>query len=500
MVTLKWGAATHTGLVRSENEDSYVVDEPVFAVADGMGGHLAGEVASQMAVATLRRRADDRSLPDVDSIIDAVRSANLEINDAAASSADQRGMGTTLTALAVVGSDGNEQLALVNVGDSRAYVLRNDRFVQLSVDHSYVQELIASGQLAAAEARFHPHRNIVTRALGIDRSVQIDAWTLTLVTGDRFLLCSDGLVDEVVDETIADLLRSIDDPQQVADQLVATANRHGGRDNTTVVVVDVVAGGSSPDTALDVALEPHWADGEGEVGQWSDQTPTGELFAPPRVTDDVPISDITGPLRRPAAETTGSTAAEKTGAAATTGPSAAGSTAATGASATVTAAEPRTVVAAAETTVIRDTPDVGAEPATRRRRLTVPMIIFVTAVLAVFVVAFAVTAAYARSGYFLGFDDDAVVVFKGQPGGVLWFDPTIEAIVPRTRDEIPANGVDVIERHPTFDSLDAAVAYVDRVAPTSTTIDPATSTTAPTAASAPTTTVTTGAGQGTTGP
>jgi hypothetical protein len=158
------------------------------------------------------------------------------------------------------------------------------------------------------------------------------------------------------------------------------------------------------------------------------------------------------------------------------------------------------VATAASTTVIRDTPEADAEPAPRRRRLTVPMIIFVTAVLAVFVVAFTVTAAYARSGYFLGFDGDDVVVFKGQPGGVLWFDPTIEAIVPRTRDEIPANGVEAIEGHLTFDTLDAAVAYVDRVAPTSTTIDPATSTTAATVSSAPTTTVTTGAGQGTTGP
>ena len=479
MVTLKWGAATHTGLVRPENEDSYVVDEPVFAVADGMGGHLAGEVASQMAVATLRRRADDRTLGHVDAIIDAVRSANLEINDAAASSADQRGMGTTLTALAVVGSDDAEHLALVNVGDSRAYVMRNGRFVQLSVDHSYVQELIASGQLAADEARFHPHRNIVTRALGIDRRVEIDAWTLTLVNGDRFLLCSDGLVDEVVDETIADLLRSIDDPQQVADQLVATANRHGGRDNTTVIVVDVVAGGSSPDTALDVALEPHWADGEGEVGRWSDETPATGGLLEPAATEEVPVSDVTGPLRRPAPAT---------------------ATAAT-VSATVTADEPRTVATAAEPAVIPDTSGVGMEPAARRFRLTVPMIIFVTAVVAVFVVAFAVTAAYARSGYFLGFQGDDVVVFKGQPGGVLWFDPTIEAIVPLTREDIPARGIDFIEQNPTFDSIDAAVAYVDRVAPTSTTIDPTTSTTAATSATpAPTTTLTAGAGQGTTGP
>ena len=266
MATLRWGASTDTGLVRTANEDAFVVREPVFAVADGMGGHLAGEVASEMAVAALKRRLSvDATLTDVATIVEAVRTANLEINDAASASPDRRGMGTTLTVLAVVGSNGGERLALVNVGDSRAYVLRDGRLQQLSIDHSYVQELITSGQLDADEARSHPHRNIVTRALGIDRTVQIDAWTLPLVTADRFLLCSDGLVDEVLDETIAELLGSIDDPQRAAEQLVATANRHGGRDNTTVVVVDVVAGGVAPDEELDVALEPHWADGEGEV-------------------------------------------------------------------------------------------------------------------------------------------------------------------------------------------------------------------------------------------
>ena len=211
----------------------------------------------------------------------------------------------------------------MNVGDSRAYVLRDGRLQQLSIDHSYVQELITSGQLDADEARSHPHRNIVTRALGIDRTVQIDVWTLPLVTADRFLLCSDGLVDEVLDETIAELLASIDDPQRAAEQLVATANRHGGRDNTTVVVVDVVAGGIAPDEELDVALVPHWADGEGEVERWADETPTGAITvtatspsagaataavgagtargAGATATTQMPVSDITGPLRRPSA-------------------------------------------------------------------------------------------------------------------------------------------------------------------------------------------------------
>jgi PPM family protein phosphatase len=466
MATLRWGAATDTGLVRTANEDAFVVKEPVFAVADGMGGHLAGEVASEMAVAALKRRLSvDATLTDVATIVDAVRTANLEINDAASASPDRRGMGTTLTVLAVVGSNGGERLALVNVGDSRAYVLRDGRLQQLSIDHSYVQELITSGQLDADEARSHPHRNIVTRALGIDRTVQIDAWTLPLVTADRFLLCSDGLVDEVLDETIAELLASIDDPQRAAEQLVATANRHGGRDNTTVVVVDVVAGGIAPDEELDIALEPHWADGEGEVERWADETPTGAIAvtatspsagAPTAVTagatatatTQMPVSDITGPLRRPSA-------------------------------------------GAAVTTTLPDPSAEAMEPQRRRRRLTIPMILFVTAVLGVFVVAFVMTAAYARSGYFLGFAGDDVAVFKGRPDSLLWFNPTVEARLPLTRDDIPPNRVSAIERNPTFDSLDAAVVYVDVVAPSTTvavtTTTVASATTVPVSTTAPST-------------
>lgn len=238
------GAATHVGRVRTMNEDSYAVTEQVFAVADGMGGHLAGEVASAMAAQAMRRLEGHISTEDV---ANAVIAANHAILDLSRNDASHHGMGTTLTGMAVVRAGDEDRLAVVNVGDSRTYRLRAGRLHQISVDHSYVQELVNAGHITAAEARVHPQRNIVTRALGIETAVGIDIWTLPLVKGDRFLACSDGLVDEILDETICDVLCDFPEPQAAAEELVRLANEHGGRDNTTVVVVDVVVGHNRDD-------------------------------------------------------------------------------------------------------------------------------------------------------------------------------------------------------------------------------------------------------------
>jgi hypothetical protein len=147
-------------------------------------------------------------------------------------------------------------LSITNVGDSRTYVFRDGELRQLSVDHSYVQELLSEGLVTAEEARVHPRRNIVTRALGIDGSVSPDAWVIPLVVGDRFLLCSDGLVDEVTDADIAAVLRSVTDPNRAASELVAAANRNGGRDNVTVIVVDVHSADTSAPAPVVTAPAP----------------------------------------------------------------------------------------------------------------------------------------------------------------------------------------------------------------------------------------------------
>jgi len=241
---LKWGASTDVGMVRQQNEDSFLAEETLFVVADGMGGHNAGEVASALAVTTLKAGAR-LGIDTTEDFRELVQQANSAIYTASLDDSTQSGMGTTVTALSIV--EGEEPRVLVaNVGDSRAYLWRSGALSRLSVDHSYVQELVNEGIITPEAARVHPRRNIVTRALGIDRSVMVDVFTHFVRTGDRIVLCSDGLVDEVADTEIARVLGQHTDPQETAEALVMVANTNGGRDNTTVIVVDVLDDVSEP--------------------------------------------------------------------------------------------------------------------------------------------------------------------------------------------------------------------------------------------------------------
>ena len=228
------GAATSTGRVRRVNEDSYLVSPPLFAVADGMGGHDAGEVASAVAIDVLARYARGGPLS-----VDAVLAALDEANRAVIGRDEANRMGTTVTGLASLVTPAGSQLMVFNVGDSRVYRLAGDQFGQLTVDHSEVQELVLAGAITPEQARTHPRRNIVTRALGSDFVVRPDHWLLPPLAGDRYLVCSDGLTGELTDEEILPLLRAGDQPQAAA-ALVAAADEAGGHDNTTVIVVDVI--------------------------------------------------------------------------------------------------------------------------------------------------------------------------------------------------------------------------------------------------------------------
>jgi len=246
LMLVNWGAATDTGTLRVQNEDSFLAEDGMFVVADGMGGHNAGEVASAMAIKMLGD-AQKAGVTDANQLSEVIKQINKAIFQASADQTDQRGMGTTLTALALTPSNRNSEVSVsvANIGDSRTYLLRNGEFRQVSVDHSYVQELVSEGLITKEEARTHARRNIVTRALGIEPNVAVDTWTLPLINGDRYILCSDGLVDEVTDEAIEQCVKQSISPQKLADQLVVIANQNGGRDNITVVVVDVVADGKS---------------------------------------------------------------------------------------------------------------------------------------------------------------------------------------------------------------------------------------------------------------
>jgi PPM family protein phosphatase len=239
MLTLRWGSATDVGRVRTLNEDSLLAVPGLFVVADGMGGHAAGEVASQLAVAEFARLAE-RGPVAAEDLIDTVLRANEHILVAASQHGEQFGMGTTLTGVGVVGGQHGEQLAVFNVGDSRVYRFAGGQLSQLTVDHSAVQELVDAGQLTAQAARVHPRRNVVTRSLGSNPGPAPDVWLLRPVVGDRYLVCSDGLTGELEDAEIAGLLAASDDPQVTADELVRRAIAAGGHDNVTTVVMDVL--------------------------------------------------------------------------------------------------------------------------------------------------------------------------------------------------------------------------------------------------------------------
>ena len=232
---------TDPGRKRRRNEDSYVIEPPLFAVADGMGGAQAGEVASRLAAAAFREFHDADNLDPEERLVAIVQEANRRIYERATGDAEVSWMGTTITA-ALVGDAG---LAIGHVGDSRAYRLRGGEFEQLTDDHSLVADLVRSGRLTPEEADVHPQRSVITRALGTDPQVDVDTFTVPAESGDLFLLCSDGLTTMVDDGEIRDLVTSAKDLDQAGKGLVKAANRAGGEDNVTVVLFRVA--GSATD-------------------------------------------------------------------------------------------------------------------------------------------------------------------------------------------------------------------------------------------------------------
>jgi serine/threonine protein phosphatase PrpC len=237
------GAASDIGRVRERNDDSYLVEAPLFAVADGMGGHKGGDVASQLALETLEAEFREGR----GDLAQQIRDANAAVFERSRSDSAVRGMGTTLTAVVVAGTSA----LFAHVGDSRAYLLRAGDLRQLTDDHTLVARMVKSGEISEAEAGVHPHRSVLTRALGTEPESDVDEFDVALTDGDRLLLCSDGLTGMVTEEQIVAILSAAPDPQDAADRLVRAANRAGGVDNITVVVLDVEAepgaDGDAPD-------------------------------------------------------------------------------------------------------------------------------------------------------------------------------------------------------------------------------------------------------------
>ena len=230
---ISFGSRTDIGYVRDHNEDSLIIIPPLFAVADGMGGHEAGEIASEITVNTLAELAPSHL--DAEGLTAAVEAANYNVMKAPRQGIGRDGMGTTLTAAMLEG----ERLLIAQVGDSRAYLLHKGHLQQITRDHSLMADLIEAGQITPEEARVHPNRSVITRAIGSDIHMRPDIYELNVDAGDRILLCSDGLSSMISNNAIESIMRRQSDAQHCADELVTAALENGGADNVTVVVADV---------------------------------------------------------------------------------------------------------------------------------------------------------------------------------------------------------------------------------------------------------------------
>jgi PPM family protein phosphatase len=247
---------TDTGRRRTRNEDAYVFEPPLFAIADGMGGARAGEVAAGIAATALRDGR--RDVIDEASLEASIEEANRRVWERSVADPSTAGMGTTVTVALVHGGGG--EIVFGHVGDSRAYRLRGDVLEQITTDHSLVAELVESGVLTPEEAETHPQRSAITRAVGTERAIEVDVFTVPGEPGDLFLLCSDGLTDMLTEEAIASALLDADrDPARAAERLVAAANARGGEDNITVVLFELIEGDPDP-----VAYEDTVVDGEAD--------------------------------------------------------------------------------------------------------------------------------------------------------------------------------------------------------------------------------------------
>jgi protein phosphatase len=246
---------TDTGRKRRRNEDAYVSEPPLFAIADGMGGAQAGEVASKLAAAAVRESAS-RAPAGEERIFELIQEANRRVYDRSSSDPNTSGMGTTMT-VALVEDD---HVAFGHVGDSRAYLIRDGLMEQLTEDHSLVNELMKTGKLSPQEAEIHPQRSVITRAVGTDPDVDVDTFTVNAQPGDLFLLCSDGLTDVVSEDEILELVeRNRADIDRALRALVKEANRGGGEDNITVIAFEIADEAANDGQTKEQALPPDFA-------------------------------------------------------------------------------------------------------------------------------------------------------------------------------------------------------------------------------------------------
>ncbi|MCP5034828.1 MAG: serine/threonine-protein phosphatase [Actinomycetia bacterium] len=441
---LRGAIASHVGNVRDTNQDRAHFGGYVAAVADGMGGHQGGEMAASIAIKEFLEVVD----PIVPGgLVEIVEGANRAVFEQAADP-DLRGMGTTLVALTLRPEE--EVICVVNVGDSRAYFSRGDVFEQVSLDHSLVEDLVRQNRLTPEEALTHPQRNILTRALGIASHVEVDRFLHAVEIGDRFLLCSDGLFNEVTEDEISRILTEFEEPNDAADTLVNAALTGAARDNVTVAVVDIVADGEggnvsslAPET-LQVPVVPTSADD------------TVEVEHPPNEADHDFSGDLdfgegaaSKAVGEPIVRSAGMTQAGETAGAVG-----------------VDVAEVDTAIAdeqahngpVGSAATIELPPVESSQRGSQFRRILIGLIMLAVAAGAGY---YAVNS-YATNKWFVGTTESGqLAIFNGRPNGFLGVDPTVDELLDIAFDDLLKESQVKVEKEELFDSLDKARVFVE---------------------------------------
>jgi len=439
LTVLRSGSASDVGRVRTVNEDFALESLTLFAVADGMGGHVGGEIAARTAVDALQAGFGRR--PSVEGLVSAVHDANRAVFDRGHAEPALRGMGTTMIAAALVAGEEGDRLALANVGDSRAYRFHDGELSQLTTDHSVAEELVARGELTEEEAAVHPHRHILTRVLGVGPDVSVDVWQVVPEEGDRFLLCSDGLTNEVRPDRITDVLSATRDPREAAETLVHLAVEAGGNDNVTAVVLDVVVGEQAAGTGGAAATVAAAAGGAGPGRAASaGASPVGGTVTALAGSGVSPAPGASAPrvLGSGVSAPVGDTPVRANG----TGTAVLGRSAAPGPS--------RAASGRADHHLGIHVP----------RRVTVRVLLFLVVLGGLGYAGYAVVHWYVDNSYFVALDHDNIVIYQGRRGGFVGIQPKIVKRYDITTAQIPSIDLPALRGGVEEPSLEAAHNYV----------------------------------------
>ena len=437
--------ASDTGRIRKNNQDSYLADGAVFAVADGMGGHVGGEIASKLAIDVFAEAYSQSQSRQ--NIVEVVQKANTAILSRASKEPKLAGMGTTLCLLSVSENDNRYQLHLVNVGDSRGYLFRNGELYQLTDDHTLVSEMLKSGDITRDQAGNHRAKHILTRALGVDPDVEVDHWKIEPKQNDLYLLCSDGLTNEMTDPEIGQVLSKRESAEKMAQELVNGALSNGGSDNVTCIVVQVDSVTAPP--------VPPGGD-KSRIVELPSQTKMRERLQ--NATHSVG-ADLAERDRFIAASQVQRQREEEARERRACDSSAKYSGGAVRVNPVITSATTRS-------------PELSAIPAPLPKRATerkfrlgsvVRSLVFLLILAVVIVVGVSAVGIYANHSYFVSLDKSKVAIYRGRPGGLLWYDPTLVRQTQVSASQVAPYHLSDLQKGVIEPSLTAASAYVNRL-------------------------------------